>query len=1310
MAERRALLIGTSRYDDPGLPTLKAPAKETRHLAELLNDPDIGGFAARHVIDERKAVLEREIEELFADRGVDDHVLLYLSGHGFKNADNQLFFAATDTRQNRPYSTAIPAATVQRLLKECPARYKAVILDCCYSGSFSPGAVAKSGSAVDITPLGEGTFVLTATNALDPAFEDERVVFGNTTPYSLFTDALIAALETGAAARPGSDVITADDLYEHLDRELRGPRQDGRVQRPHRLNHGLGEFRVASAKQRRLAVDETTAPPRLADLIDRDDPAAARGLRVPIGQAHRSTARGDDLVRLDLGGADGHVCVVGRIWSGKSTLLRTLVAGLRAGRSPAEVRFVCLDGGGQLADQGGAPDVLDVVAPSDVDGVRRALGSVGALIEARDRLFRSGQLRQASQYRELRRRDKLPPGNHADVFLLVDGWEHFAGEAEAVRRIAGAGLGRGVHVVVTARAWEELPEDLLRLLRGRVELGLDDPAESRFDPELAAGLPKGPGWGLVEGRPFLTAVADIDPTDAEISAVAARLSELGAEPESPDPPELGDLLPAVEPDGLRAPIGVDQHGKAVLLDLRDRLGTHGVVVGAAGASELLRTMVVALLDTHSPERLTFALVDARGSTFRGLEDAPHVVAAVRGRDRATARRLAEVLRGEVLRRQELLVERDRALPVLVVAVAEVAELVADQPDLLETLAACGRVGRELGIHLLLGAHPAERHPVATTPAYVVDLRAADGTALLTTADTEVRFLPARSRDGALSWDHPAAKRIWLPPPSPQEPLNRGVAGADHGTLLIPIGQLDNPLRHLVAPLDLDFRGGGQHLAVVGGPQSGKSTLLRTFVLAAALTHDPHQVRFYGVDLGGGKLAQLLGLPHVGDVAGRANPEHAQRIVDELLDLVAEREAAGEWAGPDTFLLVDGWEAVRVEFEDLADAVAAIAQRGRRVGVHLVLTAGRWQDIRPSLHGQFGAGLELRLVDPVDSQFDRAAAAAVPAGEPGSGINADGHHFTTYLPRVDDVASADGLDQAVRDAVAWVDGQWIGERAPRVRVLPTTVALAEVPAPAAGMPIGLDGKLGPVGWDPDATPHFLVFGEGESGKTNLLRTIVRGVMAARAPKDALVILVDYKRGLIGCVDTDHLLGYVPGSSSLAGVLVDVVASMRKRLPPAELTVDELTNRSWWTGPELFLVVDDYDLVATAVDNPLADLVDLLPHAKDIGLHLVVARRTGGAARAIFDPVLGRLRELDTPGIVLSGSPDEGALLGKAKPTPLPPGRGTLVDRRHGQRLVQVAWTDPAAEHPVTLNPVEEPGAGVAPEVRSADDHPGAEQGA
>ncbi|HET8641455.1 MAG TPA: type VII secretion protein EccC, partial [Pseudonocardiaceae bacterium] len=158
-------------------------------------------------------------------------------------------------------------------------------------------------------------------------------------------------------------------------------------------------------------------------------------------------------------------------------------------------------------------------------------------------------------------------------------------------------------------------------------------------------------------------------------------------------------------------------------------------------------------------------------------------------------------------------------------------------------------------------------------------------------------------------------------------------------------------------------------------------------------------------------------------------------------------------------------------------------------------------------------------------------------------------------------------------------------------------------------------------------------------------------------------------------TEHMIGYAVSSASLQQMMADVRGSLTKRLPGPDVTQEQLRTRSWWSGPELFVVVDDYDLVATASGNPLDPLLEFLPQAKDVGLHLIIARRAGGAGRALFQPMIGRLRELSSPGIMMSGNKDEGVLLGTVKPSVLPPGRGTIVSRKLGQQLMQVAWLPP-----------------------------------
>ncbi|WP_460393698.1 type VII secretion protein EccCa [Actinophytocola sediminis] len=564
---------------------------------------------------------------------------------------------------------------------------------------------------------------------------------------------------------------------------------------------------------------------------------------------------------------------------------------------------------------------------------------------------------------------------------------------------------------------------------------------------------------------------------------------------------------------------------------------------------------------------------------------------------------------------------------------------------------------------------------------------------------------------------PPAHEVWLPPletpnsldtllPPLQPTEDRGLSPVGffgNGRLQPPLGLIDKPYEQRRDLLWADFSGAAGHAAVAGGPQSGKSMLLRTLVMSMAITHTAEEVQFFCIDLGGGTLTTLQGLPHVGGVAGRLDPDKVRRMIAEVNGLLSAREQLfrdkaidsmtdfrnrkrrGELTEDpfgDVFLLVDGWLNFRQEFESIEMQVVNLAAQGLSFGIHVVVSANRWAEIRPALKDLLGTRFELRLGDASESEVDRRVAVNVPA-QPGRGLSRDKLHFLVGLPRIDGSSNDQDVAAGVQDAVAKLNGAWRGRHAPKVRMLPELLPYEDLLAqdPHRGtklVPIGVDeNALAPVYLDFDADPHFMAFMDGESGKTNLLRTIVRGITERYTPKQAVIILVDYRRTMLGFVESDHLLSYAVSSNQLGGIIGDVRKSMVKRLPGPDVTQEQLKNRSWWKGPELFVIVDDYDLVAPGGGgtNPIQPLGEFLPQAKDVGLHVIAMRRTGGASRAMFDPVIGKLKEIASPGLIGNGSRDEGALLGKIRPSAMPAGRGTLISRKAGEQLIQVAWIQP-----------------------------------
>ncbi len=1017
---------------------------------------------------------------------------------------------------------------------------------------------------------------------------------------------------------------------------------------------------------------------------------------------------------------------------------------------------------------------------------------------------------------------RVPPGNHV---VTEDGVQ-------------------GVTVLDLPVTWGELEDDQ----RLRLSLGDEPRADGRV-PVRALRVRAEPAPGFADQLDLASAEAlarRLTPlhagdqagsatgsSSADVVQTDAELLDLLALPDVRDL-DLDRAWRARPPrDRLRVPIGLGADGAPVQLDIKESaqqgMGPHGLVIGATGSgkSEFLRTLVLGQVLTHSPEQLNLVLVDFKGgATFAGMADMPHVSAVITNLENelVLVDRMQDALAGEMVRRQELLrasgnfsslkdYERARAagepldpLPSLFIVVDEFSELLSAKPDFIDLFVAIGRLGRSLGLHLLLASQRLEEgrlRGLDSHLSYRVGLRtfsAAESRTVLGVPDayelppvpgvgylkpdqsTLLRFKasyvsgppPARrgaraeTADGSVVTAEvlpftlgpvlraqdllptgtdevavpqpsasgetrsvldlaveqmvgrgPKAHQVWLPPLDEPATLDElmpdlaadpelGLVSAGwrgRGALVLPLGVVDKPLDQRRDVLSVDLGGAAGHVAIVGGPRSGKSTFARTVVAALSLVRTPREVQVYVMDFGGGTFAGLQGLPHLAGTATRSEPDVVRRVVAEVQGVVAAREAYFRAEGIDSidtyrsrraagraddgygdvFLVVDGWATLRAEFDGLEIELQDLAQRGLTFGVHLVVTANRWADMRSAVRDVIGTRLELRLGDPLDSEIDRKVSVNVPAGRPGRGIVPGRLHYLSALPRVDGSPDGGTVGDGVTDLVQRVAAAYRGEAGPRLRLLPERIRLDDVRRQHAGLVgedspalvLGIDEKaLAPVVLDVEAEPHLLVFGESGSGKSAVLRTYVKEVMRTRTAKGAQLFVLDYRRSLLGEVEDAYRIEYLTSSAQAGPAVAEMAEFLRTRVPGPDVTADQLRNRSWWTGPDLFVVVDDYDLVVSSQGSPLAPLVDLIPQARDIGLHLVLTRRSGGASRALYEPVIQALRDLSMPGLLLSGSPDEGQLIGPLKPMPALPGRGRILTRAGGVQVVQTAWTDPA----------------------------------
>ena len=259
---RNALVIATSSYADAQLRQLRSPVKDAEDLAAVLADPAIGGFKVTQLIDQTESRIRREIAAFLAGRRPDETVLIYLSCHGIQDTRGRLLFAATDTETNYPHASAIRAAELLDELDECAASRQILILDCCFSGSFSDSKSGRKGELDlerQLRGHSRGREVLTASRGFEYSFEGEPLDGAITG--SVFTTGLVDGLRTGAADTDKNGHVTVEEAYEYAYAYVLG---NGAPQTPQRgLSNGEGTPIVLA----RSAAGREVSPAKLPEHV-----------------------------------------------------------------------------------------------------------------------------------------------------------------------------------------------------------------------------------------------------------------------------------------------------------------------------------------------------------------------------------------------------------------------------------------------------------------------------------------------------------------------------------------------------------------------------------------------------------------------------------------------------------------------------------------------------------------------------------------------------------------------------------------------------------------------------------------------------------------------------------------------------------------------------------------------------------------------------------------------------------------------------------------------------------------------------------
>lgn len=870
--------------------------------------------------------------------------------------------------------------------------------------------------------------------------------------------------------------------------------------------------------------------------------------------------------------------------------------------------------------------------------------------------------------------------------------------------------------------------------------------------------------------------------------------------------------PRSRAEELRVPIGVTTTGEPLIFDLKDEaeggMGPHGLMIGMTGSgkSQTLMSILLSLLTTHSAERLIVIYADFKGEAGADIfRDFPQVVAVISNmaEKRSLADRFADTLRGEVARREQLLMEAGRRvqgsafgsvleyesateqaaaagidlppIPTLLVVADEFSLMLADHPEYAELFDYVARKGRSFRIHILFAsqtldvgrikdidkntsyriglkvASPAiSRQVIGVEDAYHIEAgpeHKGEGFLVPTPGAAPVKFRstyvdgiydPPRQQKsvvmqavptpqvftaghvtasadtvivsddtdeapraprklvatvgGQLAGYGPQAPRLWLPPlDEPIELADLSVrTGIPAGQRRWPLGEIDRPFQMRRDPLIFDATSAAANLLIHGGPKSGKSTALQSFILSAAATHSPREVSFYCLDYGGGGLRDLKSLAHVGSVASPLEPERIRRTFGELEQLLRRRQArAATGDGRDrddhgeVFLVIDNLYAFSRDNTDtfntrnpLLAKVTELVNIGMSYGIHVVITTPNWLEVPLAMRDGLGMRLELRLADSHDSNVRVTGALtrpadSVPVDQPGRGLTMAAEHFLFATP---DLAS-----------IASINDRYPGLTAPPVRLLPSDLAPESV-APLYRSPESViigqrEEDLGAVAVDFAANPLLMVFGDAKAGKTTLLRHLIRTIRDNSTDETVAFTVVDRRLHLVDeplFADNE----YTPNIDRVTPAMLGLAALLEKRRPPQGLTAAELSAWSYRNGADRhlhYLIIDDIDQIpdAPAVSGPFVGqrpwsaLLGLLSQAQELGLRVIVTSRATGSAHAVMTaPLLRRLNELQATIVMLSGNPQDSGKLRGHRFTRLPAGRAVLLSDHDEPTYVQL----------------------------------------
>lgn len=767
---------------------------------------------------------------------------------------------------------------------------------------------------------------------------------------------------------------------------------------------------------------------------------------------------------------------------------------------------------------------------------------------------------------------------------------------------------------------------------------------------------------------------------------------------------------------LAVPIGLRGKDDLVYLNLHEKAhGPHGLIAGTTGSgkSETIQSYILSLAVNFHPHDVAFLLIDYKGGGMANLfKDLPHLLGTITNLDGAQSMRALASINAEIHRRERLfgqygvnhinqyqkkfkLGEATEPLPHLFLISDEFAELKVNQPDFIKELVSIARVGRSLGVHLILATQKPSgvvddqiwsnsRFKLALKVADRGDsmemLRTADaaqitqtGRAYLQVGNNEVYELFQTAWSGAdyqpekdqlgiedhtiylinelgqyevLNQDlsgldmaeeikevpteldvivqeinhlHQqegiaAVAQPWLPPLKERitlDELDKVVpikAWQKRTAPSVLIGVADIPQAQKQEAVAIDLSKDG-NILLYGSPGTGKTTFLQTVAMDLARKQSPENLTMYLLDFGTNGLAPLSQLPHVADSLLLDQTEKIQkfiRIINRELDrrkkLLSEhgvgtialyREVTGKQE-PTMVILMDSYESMKDEpYEtDLFKLFMRISREGLSIGVHLIITASRQNNLRAQLYSNFKHQLTLPQNDISEV---RGIVGATPLAATMEDIKGralmkrdevDVVQFALPVAGDNDIQIINNL----RDQVQSLKEMWTGHTPAGIPMVPDELTEAafygreDVAAllNEGKVPLGLDLEtVEPVTWDLKKG-NLLYLTDKEEQMIQFVKQI------ARSKQKVIVLAPKYHK----LPNADNLFVF-----SSAEEVLESLKDMNKR-------IDERLEKQLFSHDATIIIYNMIDLLQELTQNGIDYLTYLLEKGLKVGYGVVV----------------------------------------------------------------------------------------------------------